>query len=68
MCSPQHFTLSIQVSIYGHSATLVEDYMIIIGGINSIAVNSFVLQYNIVNDTWQSLETSGAPKPASENY
>ena len=53
--------------MYGHSATLVEDCMIIIGGLNFTAVNSFVLQYNITNNTWESVETYGGAKPASKN-
>lgn len=53
--------------MYGHSATLVENYMIIIGGINSATVNNFVLQYSITNNTWESLETYGGTKPASKN-
>ena len=53
--------------MYGHSASLVGDCMIVIGGLNSTSVNSFVLQYNITNDTWYSLETYGGTKPPSKN-
>ena len=53
--------------MYGHSASLVGDCMIVIGGLNSTSVNSFVLQYNITNNMWYSLETYGETKPASKN-
>ena len=51
----------------GHSATLVENYMIIIGGINSTTINNFVLQYDITSNEWESLETYGGAKPTSKN-
>lgn len=40
--------------------------MIVIGGINSAAVNSFVMQYSIANNTWVPVETYGGAKPASK--
>ena len=53
--------------MYGHSSSLVEDCIIFIGGLNSTSANSFVLQYNITNNMWDSLETYGGTKPASKN-
>ena len=53
--------------MYGHSASLVEEHMIIIGGLNSTSANSFILRYNIADNTWDSLETYGGAKPASKN-
>ena len=53
--------------MYGHSSSLVEDCIIIIGGLNSTSPNSYVLQYNITNNTWDSLETFGGTKPTSKN-
>lgn len=53
--------------MYGHSSSLVEDCIIIIGGLNSTSANSYVLRYNITSNTWDSLETFGGTKPASKN-
>ena len=52
--------------MYGHSSSLVEDCIIIIGGLNSTSANSYVLRYNITNNTWDSLETFGGTKPTSK--
>lgn len=53
--------------MYGHSASLVGDYMVIIGGINSTATNNLVLRYSITSNTWETLETYGGAKPTSKN-
>ena len=49
--------------MHGHTATVVNEYMIVVGGMNSTEVNSHYWKYNMANNSWEVLMTSGEAKP-----
>ncbi|XP_065917388.1 multiple epidermal growth factor-like domains protein 8 isoform X2 [Dysidea avara] len=52
-----------KVAMHGHTATVVNEYMIVVGGMNSTEVNSHYWKYNMANNSWEVLMTSGEAKP-----